>query len=89
MGDTSPRDQAALRFGAKTMAEPTDRRRGELLFEFTCGARRYACELRTVPGYGVEAQFVLDGELLTAHTLPHRELAITWAQHTRELLERP
>jgi hypothetical protein len=86
MSDTSPRDQAALRFGAKAPAVHSERREGELLFAFASGSHRYICELRTVPGYGVEAQFFLDGELLTAHTLPHRDLAIAWANETRKIL---
>jgi hypothetical protein len=86
--DTSPRNQAALLWNAKPRPVPVSVP-GEPLFAFSSGHRQYRCELRTVRGYGVEAQFLLDGELLTARTLPSRDLAIAWAQDTRELLERP
>jgi len=40
----------------------TERKRGELLFDFVVGDVRWYCELRTVRNISVEAQFYLDVE---------------------------
>jgi hypothetical protein len=70
---------------------------GELLFEFVIGHDRYRCELRDHgERYGVEAQFLLNGDLERARTfatwmgltLTPREHAVQWAEQEREALER-
>jgi hypothetical protein len=95
MGNTSPRDQSALLFGAKRPAA-SSQLQGELLFEFVLGADRWRCELRDHGDtYGVEAQFFLNGDLERARTfatwmslmLTPREHAVQWAEEERKTLE--
>lgn len=86
----------ALLAGAKPLA-PRQPEPGELLFEFVLGHDRWRCELRDHgEQYGVEAQFLLNGDLERARTfasymvLTHtaREHAIYWAEQERKALER-
>jgi hypothetical protein len=68
---------------------------GELLFVFWKGGDSYACELRDHGEFGVEAQFLLNGELYIARTfhdqpaltLRAREIAMRWAQRRRATME--
>ena len=59
---------------------------GELLFEFTRGTYRYRVELRAHGEWGTEAQFLCEGLLHFARTLPTRELAIAWAEQERKAM---
>ena len=44
---------------------------GEVLFEFSRGFDRYVCELRDHGAIGVEAQFLLNGDLSTSPVVRH------------------
>lgn len=91
--DTSPKNQAALRYDAPKAPERQPQP-GELLFEFERGTDRFRCELRDNAGAGVEVQFFKNGEFLYGqHFDPRldrirtsRQLAITWAELEREAL---
>jgi hypothetical protein len=87
MSDTSPTNQAALRYGASPRAACTAQP-GELLFEFHVERTHtlYRCELRDRGTYGVEAQFFDPIDLRIAHLFPTRALAITWAERERQAL---
>jgi hypothetical protein len=84
-------------FWSPTRKPPSARvaRAGELLFEFRNGIDHYVCEVRDHGEFGVEAQFLLNGELYIARTfqdqpdlqLHARQLAITWAEQERKALE--
>ena len=71
-------------------------RSGELLFVFWKGNDSYACELRDHGEFGVEAQFLLNGDLYIARTfhdqpslaLRARDLAIRWAQRQLARMEK-
>src|SRR5256885_1869548 len=94
MSDTSPENQAALQHNAPKDA-PRVAQPGELLFEFRKGDTRVRCELRDHGGYGIEAQFFHDGELLIGRTFHQRldatrtprEMAIAWAEEERKAIE--
>jgi hypothetical protein len=64
---------------------------GELLFEFVRGSDRtpMSCELRFHgQSYGWEAQFLERSEIFASHGgFPLRELAVTWAQEERQIIE--
>jgi hypothetical protein len=68
---------------------------GELLFEFRKGTDHYACELRDHGEFGIEAQFLLNGELYIARTfrdqqdlgLHARNVATNWANRQRATME--
>ena len=73
---------------AAARAEP-----GERLFEFSKGADQFVCELRDQGEFGIEAQFLLNGELYIAQTFREqpaidRMFAIAWAEHQRATMER-
>lgn len=95
MSDTSPADQTQLTHNAPKHPQHVSSA-GELLFEFVSGLDRFRCELRDHGRYGVEAQFLLNGELFIARTFaphldpqrPPREMAIGWAVEERKVLER-
>jgi hypothetical protein len=95
VSDTSPRDQSALLWNAKKATARTPRP-GEMLFAFQHGADAYRCELRDHGEFGVEAQFLLNGELYIARTFQDepilavraRELAIAWAEQQRGAMEK-
>jgi hypothetical protein len=65
---------------------------GERLFEFGKGSDHYACELRLHGEWGVEAQFILNGDLYIAQTfrdqpdlgIRARDPAIAWAEQERK-----
>jgi len=67
---------------------------GERLFEFRKGSDHYACELRLHGEWGVEAQFLLNGDLYIARTFQDqpdfgvraRDLATAWAEQQRKAL---
>jgi hypothetical protein len=57
---------------------------GELLFTFDRDASsRYACELRDHGEFGIEAQFLKNGEFSHCHRWPTRAQAIAWAHAER------
>jgi hypothetical protein len=70
-------------------------RPGELLFEFRKGTDSYACELRDHGEFGIEAQFLLNGQLYIARTfrdqpdvnLRARDVAMHWAERQRATME--
>ncbi len=63
---------------------------GEVLFEFVRQTDRahFRCELRTHGGWGIEAQFWMNGELLIGRRCDTRALAVQWAVVEREHLEK-
>ena len=72
-----------------------DPKPGEPLFEFRKGTDSYACQLRDHGEFGVEAQFLLNGQLYIARTfrdeptldLRARDVAMHWAQRQRATME--
>jgi hypothetical protein len=68
---------------------------GGKLFEFRHGDDRFICELRDRGRFGVEAQFLLNGDLYIARTFQDqtdfgvraRDLAIAWAEQLRKAKE--
>jgi hypothetical protein len=67
---------------------------GEFLFEFTRDdGAIYRCELRShaeelgIPA-AVEAQFLLDGELLIARRFDTKKLAMQWVEEQRKYIEK-
>lgn len=68
---------------------PRQPRVGELLFEFlrSHDDAQFVCELRVDEGYGVEAQFYVDGVFLVGRRFPERRFAVAWAEAEREHLE--
>jgi hypothetical protein len=86
-------------FYSPNVKRPASRRPnpGEVLFGFTGpDGGQMRCELRDHGEFGVEAQLLLDEMLYIARTfqgLPDvkvtaRTLAIAWAEHKRQLMER-
>jgi hypothetical protein len=69
---------------------------GDRLFEFRKGSDHYACELRDHGEFGIEAQFLLNGDLYIARTFQDQPdfgvkahaLAIAWAEQERKAMER-
>jgi hypothetical protein len=63
---------------------------GEVLFEFVRDSDRahFRCALRTYNGWGVEAQFWMNGELLIARRFDTRALAVQWAVVERKAIEK-
>ncbi len=69
---------------------------GDRLFKFRKDVDRYVCELRDHGQYGIEAQFLLNGDLYIARTFQDqpdfgvraRDLAIAWAEQQRKAMER-
>ena len=69
---------------------------GELLFEFLRGHDRIRCELRDHGAYGVEAQFLINEELVIGRTFHQRldptrtprAMAIAWAEDERKAIVR-
>jgi hypothetical protein len=96
MSDTSPKDQAALRFGARPFAE-RQAQPGEVLFEFYVRSSHtfYRCVLRDHDEFGVEAQFLDPVDLRISRTFgawldptrTPREMAIMWANEQRKAME--
>lgn len=91
---TSPVDQAKLLHDAPK-DPPRVPRVGELLFEFMVGHDRYRCELRDHGPYGVEALFLINGDMDFIGRIFHprldptrtpREMAIAWAEEERKAL---
>ena len=73
-------------------APPREPKSGERLFAFSNGADRFACELRDHEEFGLEAQFLLNGELYIARTFREAPaiaptLAIAWAERQRKAME--
>ena len=79
-------------------AKPAPGRRGkpcERLFEFRKGSDLYVGELRYYGQFGVEARFLLNGDLYIARTfedqpdfnITGRELAMAWVTQQRTWLE--
>lgn len=71
-------------------AKPTPRikpREGESVWAMTNGARHLTCELRYHGEFGVEAQFLRDGELVIGRRFDTKALAVQWAEQERETLE--
>ena len=64
----------------------TEPRPREVLYEFIreSDQAQFRCELQTYEGWGVEAIFWMDGELLTARRFDTRALAVQWATIERE-----
>ncbi len=56
----------------------------EILFTFQKGARVISCELRYHGEFGVEAQFLEDGELFYSRRFDTRAQAVQWAELERE-----
>jgi len=52
----------------------------ELLWTVGNGQHNISCELRYHAEYGVEAQFLRDGEFFSGRRFPTRALAIQWAE---------
>jgi hypothetical protein len=65
--------------------------KGELLFEFRKNSDHYVCELRDHGEFGIEAPFLLNGDLYIARAfqdqpdlqLEGRRLTIAWAEQER------
>jgi hypothetical protein len=89
MSDTSPKNQAAMLYGA-TPATPRQTQSGELLFEFHVERSHtfYRVELRDRGAYGVEAQILDPIDVRIAHLFPSRQLAIRWAEEERKAIEK-
>lgn len=87
MNDTSPKNQAALRYDAPKALPPRGQP-GELLFEFHVERTHtfYRCELRDHGPYGTEAQFLDPIELVIGRRFT-RELAVLWAEELRKDIE--
>jgi hypothetical protein len=87
MSDTSPRDQAALKWDA---AKPKSRETqpGEVLFAFNLRGRRIRCELREQSEAGCDCQFFSDSSFLYSRRFPARALAELWAAERRAALEK-
>jgi hypothetical protein len=68
----------------------TKPRPGELLFEFVRDSdhAHVRCELRYRGQWGVEAQFIKNGELLVAQRFETRDHAVRWARDLRLVLEK-
>jgi glutaredoxin-related protein len=64
-------------------------RHGEVLFEFirNLDQAHFRCELRSHDGWGIEAQFWMNGELLIGRRFDTRALAVQWAMAERQALE--
>jgi hypothetical protein len=60
---------------------------GELLFEFLCGHDCFRFELRDHGAYGVEAQFLLNGEFSHGRRFDTRALAVHWAEEEGKAIE--
>jgi hypothetical protein len=68
---------------------------GDRLFEFGKGSDSYACELRDHGEFGVEALFLLNGQLYIARTfhdqpalgLRARDIAMRWAHRQRATMK--
>jgi hypothetical protein len=92
MSDTPPRDQASLLWNAKR-APARQPRPGELLFEFRNDRMELVrCELRDHGEFGVEVQFLINGELRVGRTFHDdvlrgraRDRAVGWAERRRAL----
>jgi hypothetical protein len=73
------------------VAQPSERR-----FEFRKGVDHYVCELRDHGEFGIEAQFLLNGELYIARTFRDQPdlnlrawaVAIAWAEQQRTAMEK-
>jgi hypothetical protein len=63
-------------------------RPGEPLWAFRSGDHTIACELHYHGEYGVEAQFLRDGELLIGRRFDSRALAVQWAELERDAIEK-
>ena len=63
--------------------EPRRPQPGEPLFELMRGDQRLRGELRDHGQFGVEAQFLLDRELLIGKRFSSRVLALDWAEKMR------
>jgi hypothetical protein len=68
----------------------TKPRPGELLFEFVRDSdhAHFRCELRYRWQWGVETQFIKNGELLIGQCFETREHAVRWARDLRLVLEK-
>jgi hypothetical protein len=86
MSDTSPRDQAALRWDAARKTTGRKPKPGELTFEFMVRDNPWRCELRTERGFDV--QFYLGDVFVLSHRFDSRVVAEEWANGTREVLEK-
>ena len=66
------------------------RQPGELLFEFVreSDQTHFRCELRAYEGWGVEAVFWMNGQLLVARRFDTRALAVQWAVIERQAVEK-
>lgn len=74
----------------KAPQSATERRPGELLFEFVSGDRHVRCELREQGEYGFDVQFFHghDDYFLFSRRFRERHLAERWAAAELEALER-
>jgi hypothetical protein len=86
MSDTSPRDQAALRWDAKRQRSQRQPKPGELLFEFVVREERWRCELRSE--YGFDVQFFCGHHFIHSRRFDSRVVAEEWARGTRETQEK-
>jgi hypothetical protein len=63
-------------------------RPGDLLWEFRrADHHTFSCELRYHGEFGVEAQFLRDGDLLIGRRFDTKALAVQWANLERQDLE--
>jgi hypothetical protein len=67
---------------------PRKPRPAESLFSFQRGSRLISCELRHHGEFGVEAQFLKDGELFFSRRFDTRAQAVQWAEIERETQRR-
>jgi hypothetical protein len=58
----------------------------ESLWTFEHAGHTVSCILRYHAGYGVEAQFLTDGELRIGRRFDSKELAVQWAEHERAFM---
>jgi hypothetical protein len=67
---------------------PAKARPGEPLFTLIRDEQRISCELRYHGEYGVEAQFLRDGELMIGRRFVTRSPAVQWGRLERYALLR-
>jgi hypothetical protein len=84
-----PDDQPLSASGRKPRP-PRQPQPGEILFEFVREPNHahIRCELRTHEGWGVEAQFWMNGESLISRRFDRRALGVRWATIEREQIEK-
>jgi hypothetical protein len=60
---------------------------GELVWSFRKDSRQFDCELQYHGEWGVDAQILLDRELLIGRRFDTKALAVQWAEEERKAME--